>query len=83
MPNFEWENYNLGAAGSAVKHSNRTCPECGQEVFVAVRSINLADGSVWRERHCRACGFIEQRIQPPEKRLSAADLDGDITVTQD
>jgi hypothetical protein len=83
MPSFKWDDYNLGAGGSPAGRTSRTCPECKQEVFVCVRSLTLADGSVWRERHCRHCGHIEQRIQPPEKRLSAADIDGDVTVTQD
>lgn len=83
MPNFDWNAYNLGVDGPAGKRTNRSCPACGEETFVAVRSLNLQDGSVWRERQCRNCGHIEQRVQPPEKRLPAIDLDGEITVTQD
>jgi ribosomal protein S27AE len=83
MPSFKWEDYNLGVDGTSAKRTNRTCPNCGQDVFACVRSLKLADGSVWRERHCQQCGHIEERIQPPEKRLAAADVDGDVTVTQD
>jgi len=82
MTSFSWNAYNLGE-GQTSKPTNRTCPNCGQDAFVCIRSLQLADGSVWRERRCRSCGHIEERLQPPEKRLSAAEIDNEVTVTQD
>ncbi len=64
----DWNDYNLAGDGSpAPKRTNLTCPECAEPCFVAVRSLKLPDGSTWRERHCRSCGHIEERIQPPER----------------
>ena len=66
---IDWAEYNLdGGNGHPPRpRSNRDCPECAEPCFVAVRSLKLPDGSTWRERHCRMCGHIEERIQPPER----------------
>lgn len=46
---------------------NRVCPECNKSNFLATRGETQQDGSIIRERRCKDCGYVEDRIAPAEK----------------
>ena len=52
--------------GRAAK-TNRTCPKCGEETFLVEWSKEQPDGSTFRERRCKTCGHVGERIAPAEK----------------
>ena len=68
-----YDNLDAGSGRRATPRSNRTCPNCGQEVFVVLRSLTLPNGAVWRQRQCRQCGHVEERVQPLEIPITKED----------
>lgn len=46
---------------------NRICPQCHKPTFLVAESKEQEDGSTRRERRCKSCGHVEERIAPPEK----------------
>jgi len=51
--------------------TNRTCPKCGEETFFVTRPAAQKNGSTIRERRCKKCGHVANRIAPPEKDVDS------------